>query len=221
MSQFTDVITQVFTDFIDLAIGHTSISDIGDGTLKGAVRNLQTNKAPTDHSSVSSGYGLAETTKYGHTKVIDGLTSNTFTNGEALSAYQGYVLKDLIDSNLAGFGYGTCSTAADNTNKSASLTDYDLKTNGIVSIKFTNAVQANSTLSINSKTAKAIYHKGSPLASGVIEAGDTATFIYNTYYHLISIDKVSSGGGGGGAEISFSLTEPSNKSADLIWAGGE
>ena len=110
MSQFTDVITQVFTDFIDLAIGHTSISDIGDGTLKGAVRSLQTNKAPTDHSSVSSGYGLGDSTHYGHVKVIDNLTTSTQNNGEVLSAYQGYQLKQLIDSSGGGGAVVSTST---------------------------------------------------------------------------------------------------------------
>lgn len=211
-SQFVTVITDVFNDFIDLCIGYTSISDIGDGTLKGAVRNLQTNKAPTNHASVSTGYGVAETTKYGHTKVVNGLTSNTFVNGEALAAYQGYVLKDLIDNpEKEGFGYGTCSTAASTAAKTATLTDYDLVQNGICSIKFTNDVPANATLSINSKTAKAIYYRGAAITANVIEAGDTVTFVYNTYYHVLSIDKAP--------KLVVSSSEPSTKTADMVWIG--
>ena len=94
-------------------------------------------------------------------------------------------------SNVAlGHGYATCSTAAATAAKTASLSSYALTTGGIVSVNFTNAVPASATLNINSKGAKAIYHKGAAIQAGVIKAGDTATFIYNgTYYHLISLDK--------------------------------
>lgn len=91
-----------------------------------------------------------------------------------------------------GHGYATCSTALTTTAKTASLTDYELVTGGSVSIKFTNGVRANATLSINNKTAKAIYYHGSPITDNIIGAGDTATFRYDgTYYHLIAIDRRS------------------------------
>ena len=90
-----------------------------------------------------------------------------------------------------GIGYGTCGTAASTTAKTATLSGYGLVTNGTVAIKFTNAVPANATLNINSKGAKAIYYRGSAITSGIINAGDTATFFYNgSQYHLVSIDNV-------------------------------
>jgi hypothetical protein len=64
-----------------------------------------------------------------------------------------------------------------------------LSTGGIVAVKFTNAVPASATLNINSKGAKAIYHKGAAIKAGVIKAGDTATFIYSSQYHLLSVDR--------------------------------
>lgn len=88
-----------------------------------------------------------------------------------------------------GHGYATCSTAAATTAKVGTLSSYTLTTGGIVAVNFTNAVPANATLNINSKGAKAIYYRGAKIAADVIKAGDTATFIYNTYYHLISIDR--------------------------------
>ena len=88
-----------------------------------------------------------------------------------------------------GQGYATCSTAAATTAKTASMSSYTLVTGGIVSIKFNNAVPANSTLNINSKGAKNIYYRGSKIIGDVIKAGDTATFIYSTNYHLISVDR--------------------------------
>jgi hypothetical protein len=90
-----------------------------------------------------------------------------------------------------GFGYGTCDTAASSTAKVVTLSGYTLK-NGIVSVKFTYAVTAGATLNVNSKGAKAIYYRGSAITAGVINAGDTATFIYNgSYYHLISVDRAN------------------------------
>ena len=88
-----------------------------------------------------------------------------------------------------GFGYGTCSTAASTAAKEATLTDYNLLTNGIVAVKFTNAVPANATLNVNSKGAKNIWYKGANIVANIIKAGDIATFIYDgTRYQLISID---------------------------------
>ena len=104
-----------------------------------------------------------------------------------------------IDTNITytppklGFGYETCTTAAATAAKTASISSYALTTGGIVSIKFDNDVPANATLNITSKGAKAIYHRGAAITAGVIKAGDTATFVYSTYYHLIAIDRDESG----------------------------
>lgn len=91
-----------------------------------------------------------------------------------------------------GIGYGTCTTAASTVAKVVTLSNYTLVVGGIVSVKFTYDVPASATMNINSKGAKAIYHKGAAITSGVIKAGDTATFIYSTYYYLIAIDRATS-----------------------------
>lgn len=92
-----------------------------------------------------------------------------------------------------GHGYATCSTAEATTAKVGTLSSYTLTTGGIVAVKFTYAVPASATLNINSKGAKAIYYRGSAITEGIIQAGDTATFIYNgSYYHLLSVDRVAS-----------------------------
>ena len=88
-----------------------------------------------------------------------------------------------------GQGYVTCSTAAATVAKIGELSSYSLTTGGIVSVKFTNAVPANATLNINDKGAKAIYYRGSAITADIIKAGDIATFIYSSRYHLISIDR--------------------------------
>ena len=51
-------------------------------------------KSPTNHASTATTYGVATASNYGHTKVINNLTTSTNNNGEALSAYQGKVLND-------------------------------------------------------------------------------------------------------------------------------
>ena len=85
--------------------------------------------------------------------------------------------------------FAAASTAA----KVVALSNYALATGGIVSVKFTNAVPANATLNINSKGAKSIYYNGSAIKAGIINAGDTATFIYDgTQYHVIAIDSIIS-----------------------------
>ena len=92
-----------------------------------------------------------------------------------------------------GIGYGTCTTASATAAKTASISSYALTAGGFVSIKFDNDVPAGATLNITSKGAKAIYHRGAAITAGVIKAGDTATFVYSTYYHLISIDRDEAG----------------------------
>ena len=87
-----------------------------------------------------------------------------------------------------GFGYGTCGTAAATAAKAVTLSGYEIVTNGIVAVKFTYAVPASATLNINSKGAKNIYYRGAAITSGVIGAGDIATFIYDgTQYQLLSV----------------------------------
>lgn len=93
-------------------------------------------------------------------------------------------------SNVAlGQGYAVQNNSAASATITATLGSYALTVNGIVSVKFTYDVPAHATLNINGKGAKAIYNKDAAITAGVIKAGDTATFIYNTYYHLIAVDR--------------------------------
>ena len=105
----------------------------------------------------------------------------------------------VVNASTNGIGYGTCTTAAATTAKTATLNNYVLKTNGIVAIRFTYGVPASATLNINGKGAKAIYYNNAAIAANVIKAGDTATFIYNgSYYMLLAIDKTTITSSGSG-----------------------
>ena len=53
------------------------------------------------HASSQDIYGKGTATNYGHNKLVNNLTSASYTDGEALSAYQGAVLKGLIDAAKA------------------------------------------------------------------------------------------------------------------------
>lgn len=136
--------------------------------------------------------------RYGTTAAGTGTTSSGWLAGAVqLFIYDGtnwvrdYWYNTTYSNKGLGQGYGTCSTAEATVAKTVSMTDYALTTGGIVSIKFTNAVPASATLNVNSKGAKAIYHKGAAIIAGIIKAGDTASFMYDgSYYHLIAIDKL-------------------------------
>ena len=103
-----------------------------------------------------------------------------------------------------GHGYGICTTAAATVAKTATLSGYTLTANGIVAIKFDEAVPAGATLNINGKGAKAIYHKGAAIKSEVIGPGDIAVFIYSGQYHLLAINSSID-----------SITEINTKIADI------
>lgn len=53
--------------------------------------------APTSHASSATTYGQASPTNYGHAKVINNLTQSSYAQGEALSAYQGYLLNNAVN----------------------------------------------------------------------------------------------------------------------------
>ena len=109
----------------------------------------------------------------------------------------GYDANTTYTNVALGQGYAVQSNSAAATAITATLGSYTLTANGIVSVKFNYDVPAGATLNINGKGAKAIYNKDAAITAGVIKAGDTATFIYNTYYRLISVDRWQDNTGGG------------------------
>lgn len=126
----------------------------------------------TDTLTLVAGSNVTITPDATNDKITIAATNTTYTNVKL------------------GHGYATCSTAEATTAKVGTLSSYTLTTGGIVAVKFTYAVPASATLNINSKGAKAIYHRGAAIKAGVIKAGDLATFIYNgSQYHLLSVDR--------------------------------
>lgn len=72
-------------DFVDYVIGQ----------LKG-----NADFPPRKHDSTTGEYGLGNKNTYGHVKTVNNLTTTGAYDGEALSAYQGKVLNDKIESAL-------------------------------------------------------------------------------------------------------------------------
>jgi len=58
-------------------------------------------REPVSHATTETKYGLGTTASYGHVKTINALTQSSHTNGTALSAYQGYALKTLVDGKAS------------------------------------------------------------------------------------------------------------------------
>lgn len=98
---------------------------------------------------------------------------------------------DIKDSN-ANIAYGTCSTDAATAAKVVTInnSNWELKEGSVVIVLFsaTNTAE-NPTLNVGGTGAKNIYYQGSKITSDIIKAGDTVTFVYNTNYHLISVDR--------------------------------
>ena len=100
-----------------------------------------------------------------------------------------------LPSGLSAFqndiqGIGTCTTAYGNTNKTASIPNVAIAKGSVFAVRFANAVDAGSTLSVNSGTRMSILHGNAAITEGQILAGDTATFISDgTAYHLLSVDR--------------------------------
>jgi hypothetical protein len=88
---------QATRNIIDSSLSTSSNNAIANK----AVTNSLNSKAPSNHASTGNTYGLGSTSNHGHVKTINGLTQSSHVDGTALSAYQGKILKDLVDTKAA------------------------------------------------------------------------------------------------------------------------
>lgn len=85
-------------------------------------------------------------------------------------------------SQLDGIGgsFCTCSTAAATAAKTASLSNFTMKTGAQVAVKFTYANTASSpTLNINGTGAKSIYYHNSAVPAAMLMAGGVYLMVYD------------------------------------------
>ena len=80
--------------------------------------------AQINHSSPQDVYGKGTPSNYGHNKVINNLTSSAYVDGEALSAYQGAVLKDAINTAVNNISKWEKITLSDHENVASYCTLY-------------------------------------------------------------------------------------------------
>jgi hypothetical protein len=72
-------------------------SETGSFARGDHVHPTDSTRAPTSHAVAANTYGLGTTSLYGHVKTINVLTQTKYADGEALSAYQGYLLNQAIE----------------------------------------------------------------------------------------------------------------------------
>lgn len=92
--------TNLYSIYVTVKSGNNySWEKVDDADLQGFITADTANAtfAPKAHAVNASTYGLGTTGVYGHVKIVNGLTQTGYVDGRALSAYQGKVLKDLVD----------------------------------------------------------------------------------------------------------------------------
>jgi len=76
-------------------------SDTGHTHTKSEVTDFPSSMTPTSHRATGTTYGVGNGSYYGHCRCVNNLTKSSHTDGYALSAYQGYVLKGEVDAKIA------------------------------------------------------------------------------------------------------------------------
>lgn len=199
----------------------TGITELRDGVLVWLTNGVVTSAAGCTidinglgakpiYNSIAAATATTTTFNINYTMLF--IYNSTRVTGGCWDMVYGYDSNTTYTPVKLGFGYATCSTAAATAAKTASLSSYTLTANGLVAVKFSNDVPASATLNINSKGAKAIYYKDAAITAGVIKGGDTALFVYSTYYRLLAIDRW-------GTDISSILTALDGKQAKITDSG--
>ena len=93
-NKLDDIEAQANKTVVDSALSSTSENPLQNKAINTALGG----KAPTSHASTNGNYGLGNATMYGHVKTINKLSTSSYVNGESLSAYQGKVLNDTINT---------------------------------------------------------------------------------------------------------------------------
>ncbi|WP_407454420.1 hypothetical protein [Methanobrevibacter sp.] len=161
----------------DLIINATKFQgyDLDQFSLVGHTHNEYAQK---NHAASSQTYGVGSASRYGHTKVIDNLTSTQYVAGESLSANQGKVLKNLIDQNNEAIIGDTISTF-NNPTTNAGICRITLKKVGnIVFCQYLVVFKAPSQANLN----KDLKVSNTDIPEGFRPAGD------NTYFSVAEYD---------------------------------
>ena len=94
----------------------SELTNDGDGTnvfVKNNDSRLSDSRTPTSHRASATTYGVGNASYYGHCRVINNLTKSSHTDGYALSAYQGYILKQDVEGKASSTHNHTKSDITD------------------------------------------------------------------------------------------------------------
>ena len=146
--------------------------------LKAKIDELLSGKSPTNHASTDTQHGVGKTDTYGHVKTINNLTQSSYVEGCALSAYQGKVLKDLVDSKANESHKHTKSEITDfpttmtpSSHKHGSLNNDGTLNSDITSVNNIAVTDASNNLkTINKLPADKVTHQD---ISGKIDTAGT------------------------------------------------
>ncbi len=134
-----------------------------DGTANISVAD--STKAPTNHASTANSYGIGTAANYGHVKTVNDLTQASHVDGTALSAYQGKVLKDIVQAEvpvlLADFNL---STSARTDIKNYISTGYDTY---IFKVTATNFIVSTTATSGTKGVSLGLFASGANVSSGI------------------------------------------------------
>ena len=194
-SDLSDVATSGdYEDLINTPTIPTKTSELtndGDGTnvfVKNNDSRLTDSRTPTSHRSTGTTYGVGDASYYGHCRVVNNLTKSSHTDGYALSAYQGYLLKQDVDGKASSTHTHTKSQITDfpslaNVATSGSYNDLVDKPN------IPSGVVVDLTLDANSNNAVA----NSAVVGGLnnkIESSDIVDLVYPVGSIYMSVNNV-------------------------------
>ena len=94
---------------------------IGDELQYQLIDNLNSIKAPNNHASSNTTYGLGTQSNYGHNKLINNLTTTSYQDGMALSAYQGKLLNDKVTTAQSTANTARAEAQSANSNANSKL----------------------------------------------------------------------------------------------------
>lgn len=159
---------------------------------------LYDGKAPKNHKSTTSDYGLGSGTEYGHVKVINNVTTSSYSAGDALAAYQGKVLQDGITAvtptlpSLATIGKSNQSiTSATDTNMGSFTLTAGLWLVVVTARWNTNVTGIRQVWLASSSTGSALNYSSvvsHQAANGAITSEQLTVFLNvtaSTTYHIV------------------------------------
>lgn len=197
----TSVVADSATDTLTLAAGGATTITLDATNDKITISSADTkvtavgnHYAPAEDSSaaISASGGSATqlpTSSSTTVQVVTGLKRDAKGHVVGVTSAALWSPNSTYSNKSLGQGY-SATTSISNSAITVTMAEYALSPNGIVSIKFGADVPASATLNINGKGAKNVYYRGSAITANIIQAGDTATFMYDgTQYHLLCVDR--------------------------------